>query len=121
MSETFTKNKKAGFAGLGLSPRQLDVVRSLGFKTPTPIQKQALPIAIKGNDVMGIAQTGTGKTLAFGLPIVESIARQSTNCYRNTRSNNRPHAALLNTIGQRKRRRIRRSRPHARHGLFAQH
>jgi ATP-dependent RNA helicase RhlE len=73
MSETSTKNK-TGFTGLGLSPRQLDVVRNLGFKAPTPIQKQALPIAIKGNDVMGIAQTGTGKTLAFGLPIVERIS-----------------------------------------------
>ncbi|MDQ2985608.1 MAG: DEAD/DEAH box helicase [Armatimonadota bacterium] len=73
MSETLTKNR-AGFAGLGLSPRQLDVVRNLGFTTPTPIQKQAVPVAMKGNDVMGIAQTGTGKTLAFGLPIVERIS-----------------------------------------------
>src|SRR5687768_13718338 len=74
MSETFTKNNKAGFAGLGLSPRQLDVVRSLGFTLPTPIQKQAIPVALKGTDVMGIAQTGTGKTLAFGLPIIERIS-----------------------------------------------
>ncbi len=74
MSESFTKNSKAGFAGLGLSPRQLDVVRSLGFTTPTPIQKQAVPVALKGTDVMGIAQTGTGKTLAFGLPIIERIS-----------------------------------------------
>ena len=73
MSETFNKNR-AGFAGLGLSPRQLDVLRNLGFTTPTAIQKRAVPVALKGGDVMGIAQTGTGKTLAFGLPIIERIS-----------------------------------------------
>lgn len=47
---------------------------SLKFTTPTPIQSQAIPVAIKGSDVMGVAQTGTGKTLAFGIPMVQRLA-----------------------------------------------
>ena len=104
MSETFTKNNKAGFAGLGLSPRQLDVVRSLGFTTPTPIQKQAVPVALKGTDVMGIAQTGTGKTLAFGLPIIERISDTKKSALilvptRETRLASRSHHAKKIAMG----------------------
>lgn len=59
-----------GFRALGLTPSLLDKLDRLGFVTPTPIQTDAIPIALQGRDLVGIAQTGTGKTLAFGLPMV---------------------------------------------------
>jgi ATP-dependent RNA helicase RhlE len=62
------------FSGLGLAPRLLEILTKKGFSVPTPIQSQAIPVAISGKDVMGIAQTGTGKTLAFGLPMLQAIA-----------------------------------------------
>lgn len=63
------------FADLGLSPKLLALVEAQHFVTPTPIQHQAIPPAIAGQDVVGIAQTGTGKTLAFGLPMIQRIAQ----------------------------------------------
>ncbi len=62
------------FFGLGIAPKLLDVVASLNFTIPTPIQHKAIPIAIEGKDVIGIAQTGTGKTLAFGIPMIQRLA-----------------------------------------------
>jgi ATP-dependent RNA helicase RhlE len=67
----------SGFAGLGLSPRMLARLDRLGFTTPTPIQEAAIPIGLRGRDLVGIAQTGTGKTLAFGLPMIERLAGSS--------------------------------------------
>jgi ATP-dependent RNA helicase RhlE len=64
-----------GFYGLGIAPGILDIISKIGFTTPTPIQEQAIPIAVDGKDVMGIAQTGTGKTLAFGIPVAQRIAQ----------------------------------------------
>jgi len=52
----------------------LSAVRDAGYTEPTPIQLQAIPLILKGRDVMGLAQTGTGKTAAFTLPIVERLA-----------------------------------------------
>ena len=63
----------AAFRELGLSDRALAVMASLGFDSPTPIQEQTLPLMLDGHDVVGQAQTGTGKTLAFGLVIVERL------------------------------------------------
>ena len=63
----------AAFRALGLSDRALAVMASLGFDSPTPIQEQTLPLMLDGHDVVGQAQTGTGKTLAFGLVIVERL------------------------------------------------
>lgn len=63
------------FKSLGLAPSMLTVLERLKFTTPTPIQEQAIPVAVKGNDVVGIAQTGTGKTLAFSLPMIQQIAK----------------------------------------------
>jgi ATP-dependent RNA helicase RhlE len=60
----------AGFRALGLSSTLLDKLNRFGFTIPTPIQSGAIPLALAGRDVIGIAQTGTGKTLAFGLPMV---------------------------------------------------
>ena len=63
------------FGGLGIAPQILDVISRLGFSTPTSIQHKAIPIAVEGKDIIGIAQTGTGKTLAFGIPLVQQILK----------------------------------------------
>ncbi|MEK7628333.1 MAG: DEAD/DEAH box helicase [Patescibacteria group bacterium] len=65
------------FHGLGIAPGLLSILDTKGFKSPTPIQKQAIPPGIEGKDVIGVAQTGTGKTLAFGIPMVQLITRLS--------------------------------------------
>ncbi len=65
----------AGFAGLGIAPRLMETLAKIGFTTPTPIQAQAIPVGVEGADVIGIAQTGTGKTLAFGIPLIQNIAK----------------------------------------------
>ncbi|HKG95822.1 MAG TPA: DEAD/DEAH box helicase [Gemmatimonadaceae bacterium] len=62
------------FETLGLRPAVLDAVRDAGYERPTPIQAQAIPLALKGRDLIGLAQTGTGKTAAFTLPIVDRLA-----------------------------------------------
>ncbi len=61
------------FDMLGLSPTLLKAIQDAGFKEPTPIQNQAIPLALEGHDIMGLAQTGTGKTAAFGLPLAEHL------------------------------------------------
>ncbi|PIR93380.1 hypothetical protein COT99_00945 [Candidatus Falkowbacteria bacterium CG10_big_fil_rev_8_21_14_0_10_43_10] len=63
------------FDGLGIAPKIIDILDRLKFSVPTPIQHQTIPIAIEGKDIMGIAQTGTGKTLAFGVPIIQRLAQ----------------------------------------------
>jgi ATP-dependent RNA helicase RhlE len=63
------------FDGLGIAPRLLEVLDKLQFITPTPIQRQSIPHALAGKDIMGIAQTGTGKTLAFGIPTLQRLAQ----------------------------------------------
>ncbi len=70
----FQNTKANRFFGLGLSPSILEVIERIGFHTPTPIQEKTIPHALLGNDIMGIAQTGTGKTLAFGLPLLQRLA-----------------------------------------------
>lgn len=70
---TNTSKKALGFAELGISASILGQLQKLGFNTPTPIQHQAIPIAISGQDLMGIAQTGTGKTMAFGIPMIQNL------------------------------------------------
>ncbi len=62
------------FTDLGLSPGVLKAVIESGYDTPTAIQEQAIPVAMTGLDVLGIAQTGTGKTAAFTLPMIEKLA-----------------------------------------------
>lgn len=62
------------FSQLGLAPAQLRVCESLGYNTPTPIQQQAIPVALSGRDLIGCAETGTGKTAAFLLPIIQTIS-----------------------------------------------
>jgi ATP-dependent RNA helicase DeaD len=62
-----------GFAELGLAAELLDALRALGYETPSPIQAQAIPQLLAGVDLIGQAQTGTGKTAAFALPIVQRV------------------------------------------------
>jgi ATP-dependent RNA helicase RhlE len=62
-----------GFSSFNLNPRIMTNVKAQGYKTPTPIQMQAIPPVLSGKDVMGLAQTGTGKTAAFVLPILERL------------------------------------------------
>ncbi|HUO75621.1 MAG TPA: DEAD/DEAH box helicase [Candidatus Paceibacterota bacterium] len=62
------------FEGLGISELFMGILESLRFTVPTPIQHKAIPAALSGEDVIGIAQTGTGKTLAFGIPMLQRLS-----------------------------------------------
>ncbi len=64
---------KTDFNGLGISPEILKVIDAMKFTVPTPIQQKAIPVAITKKDILGIAQTGTGKTLAFGIPMIQRL------------------------------------------------
>ncbi|MCK4862056.1 MAG: DEAD/DEAH box helicase, partial [Rhodobacteraceae bacterium] len=63
------------FNDLGLDPKVLQAVADTGYTTPTPIQAEAIPHALQGRDVLGIAQTGTGKTASFTLPMITMLAK----------------------------------------------
>lgn len=67
------------FADLGFSLQVLDSIREMGFEYATPIQARAIPCMLQGNDLIGQAQTGTGKTAAFGLPLLEMIDPSNKN------------------------------------------
>ena len=67
--------QELSFHGLGIAPKVLEVLDRIKFKVPTPIQHKAIPSGIEGKDVMGVAQTGTGKTLAFAIPMVQRLAQ----------------------------------------------
>src|SRR6476469_1695792 len=78
MSETPNTNTGAGepsvrFADFGLAPEILRALADQGYVNPTPIQAQAIPVVLQGRDVMGAAQTGTGKTAGFSLPIIQLL------------------------------------------------
>jgi ATP-dependent RNA helicase RhlE len=66
------------FSDLGLEPGLLKAVQGLGYTVPTPIQEQAIPLALTGRDILGCAQTGTGKTAAFILPALQLMGRRRT-------------------------------------------
>ena len=63
------------FAALGLSPGLVEAVAALGYEAPTEIQAQAIPVLLEGKDVLGLAATGTGKTAAFTLPLLERLSK----------------------------------------------
>src|SRR5687768_10037909 len=63
------------FDTLGMSEEVLRAVHDAGYRTPTPIQRKAIPLILRGRDVIGLAQTGTGKTAAFTLPLVDQLLR----------------------------------------------
>ena len=67
--------QNASFYGLGIAPNILELLERMKFKVPTPIQLKAIPIGIEGKDVIGVAQTGTGKTMAFGIPMIQRLAQ----------------------------------------------
>ncbi|MAK55614.1 MAG: ATP-dependent RNA helicase, partial [Pusillimonas sp.] len=70
---TISDHTPQTFSELGLHPDILKAVAATGYTSPTPIQAQAIPVVMQGRDVMGAAQTGTGKTAAFTLPILQRL------------------------------------------------
>lgn len=64
------------FKELGISDKTVQTLEAMGFKEPTPIQKDSIPYALEGDDILGQAQTGTGKTGAFGIPLIEKVVGQ---------------------------------------------
>ncbi|MDD4982160.1 MAG: DEAD/DEAH box helicase [Candidatus Omnitrophota bacterium] len=70
-------NNSTSFFGLGIAPKILEILGKIKFREPTPIQLKAIPLAIEGKDVIGIAQTGTGKTHAFAIPMVQRLVQRS--------------------------------------------
>ena len=71
--ETFHNEAMQNFEALGLAAPLLQAVKTTGYSTPTPIQAKAIPLALEGRDLMAGAQTGTGKTAAFALPILQKL------------------------------------------------
>ena len=69
-----TQGHMTQFSDLSLDPRVLQAVLESGYTVPTPIQAQAIPHALEGRDVLGIAQTGTGKTAGFVLPMLTHLS-----------------------------------------------
>ena len=67
------EDTRARFSDLPLSPPILQAVQNAGYETPSPIQAQAIPPLLEGSDLLGVAQTGTGKTAAFSLPLLSRI------------------------------------------------
>jgi ATP-dependent RNA helicase RhlE len=82
LSSGMTNNNQgaASFYGLSIAPKILEILDRMKFTTPTPIQHKAIPIGIEGTDVMGVAQTGTGKTLAFAIPAIQRLAQKKGKC-----------------------------------------
>jgi ATP-dependent RNA helicase RhlE len=76
-NEQDSKLLESNFSDIGVSPDILKILDKLSLTSPTPIQKQAIPVALKGTDIVGIAQTGTGKTFAFGIPIIQKLLSSS--------------------------------------------
>jgi ATP-dependent RNA helicase RhlE len=68
-----TDDVNNGFSEIDVSPLLVSRLSEMGLVDPTPIQREAIPHAMQGRDVMGLAQTGTGKTLAFGIPLVAEM------------------------------------------------
>ena len=77
------------FTDLGLNPEILHAIRDAGYVDPTPIQTQAIPIVMKGKDLLGCAQTGTGKTAAFALPILQRLMNTPSKDRLNIVNNNK--------------------------------
>ncbi len=71
-----TSQSNSSFYSLGIAPKILEALDKFKFTTPTPIQHKAIPVCIEGNDIIGVAQTGTGKTLAFAIPIIQRLAQR---------------------------------------------
>ncbi len=72
-------SEAAGFAALGLSAPLVSAVSALGYEEPTPIQSEAIPVLLSGGDMLGQAATGTGKTAAFALPLLDALSKDAKN------------------------------------------
>ena len=83
-SSSLNQHTPIRFADLGLDQRLLKALEAEGYTTPTPIQAQAIPHVLEGRDLLGIAQTGTGKTAAFALPILQRLSLERLRPERNT-------------------------------------
>ena len=70
------------FQDFSLDARIEAGIHDAGYATPTPIQEQGIPVVLQGRDMFGLAQTGTGKTAAFRLPILQRLTRGGAACYR---------------------------------------
>src|SRR5438128_2602756 len=68
-----TRSMEDGFDALGLGPEVLRSIGEVGYERPTPIQNQTIPILLEGRDLIAQSQTGTGKTAAFAVPLIERI------------------------------------------------
>jgi ATP-dependent RNA helicase DDX54/DBP10 len=68
------KSAGVGFQTLGLKPQVLKGILTCGFKVPTPIQRRALPVVLSGKDVVAMARTGSGKTAAFVVPMLNRLS-----------------------------------------------
>ena len=73
LEESNKNNNENGFLSFGFNQAILNSLRNKGYKNPTPIQKAAIPELMLGRDLLGQAQTGTGKTAAFALPLIEKL------------------------------------------------
>ena len=76
--------KQTSFERLGLDHRLQQAIAREGYTTPTPVQQEVIPLALEGKDVIAKAKTGSGKTVAYILPILESILRQTKVCSTRT-------------------------------------
>ena len=76
----------SNFESLGLSNNILRAIKNEGYTTPTPVQELAIPLLVKGRDVLGVAQTGTGKTAAFALPVLQKLSLSKPSGKRNIRA-----------------------------------
>lgn len=74
--KTIGQSREEGFYGLGIAPKILEILERLKFTVPTPIQVKVIPLALEGKDIIGIAQTGTGKTHSFAIPICQTLAQK---------------------------------------------
>jgi ATP-dependent RNA helicase DDX54/DBP10 len=72
-----TLKKGGGFQSMGLNPPLLKAITRKGFSVPTPIQRKAIPLVLDGQDVVGMARTGSGKTAAFVIPMIEKLRAHS--------------------------------------------
>jgi len=73
LTQRAVEETPAGFSSMGLSPAMLKTLKSIGYQTPSPIQAELIPEALDGQDVIGQAKTGTGKTAAFAIPLIEML------------------------------------------------
>ncbi|MDB5301840.1 MAG: heavy metal transporter, partial [Phycisphaerales bacterium] len=88
MEQEQAVNSKDGFTKLGLNPKLVATLTQMGYEEPTPIQREAIPPLLEGRDLIGQAATGTGKTAAFALPMLQRLAT-------NGKHRGRPSALIL--------------------------